>query len=436
MSGPSKSRKIGTQILLPASPEEVWSHISDLDGWSRWTRVLKPKREQVLRVGQPFLLWAKASVWYLPFKYFPIRGTVQELTPGKRLIWDGRFLGVYGRHGIEIESAGDGVTRLQHWEEAHGWPRHFAEISGFAASIRKSFNEYNLNLKNYLNAKKLDWTPKYATLSDGKMAYYEAGNGPTVVLVHGYPQSAYAWRHQFLDLSQKYHVIAPDLYGWGKSDKNPELIYDFDSEILRLKEFLECLRLGPVHLIAHDYGGLISLGYALRNQQQLKTFVIINSRSHATFRPHWLAVFYLSLNVFFRIPGIRHLSSWLPIYSVHKIGLRKELRCGAFNSLALEQHLGHFKKEPTAAAWLIQFFTKGYKFAPKRHLLAEARTLRVPTTVVWGSRDRYLSKKVGQELAEAIPRAKLVELAGRDHYVMEECPDEVTSALLKHFESL
>ena len=55
--------------------------------------------------------------------------------------------------------------------------------------------------------------------ANGIRQHLEAGDGPPVVLLHGFPETSYAWCYQIPELAKKYHVIAPDLRGYGETDK-------------------------------------------------------------------------------------------------------------------------------------------------------------------------------------------------------------------------
>ena len=81
--------------------------------------------------------------------------------------------------------------------------------------------------------------------------YLEAGSGPTVVLLHGFPETSFAWRYQIPALSAKYHVIAPDLRGYGETDK-PAAGYDKRTMALDLLELLKSKNIEKIALVGHD----------------------------------------------------------------------------------------------------------------------------------------------------------------------------------------
>ena len=73
----------------------------------------------------------------------------------------------------------------------------------------------------------------YAEVGDVRLHYVEAGDGPLVLLLHGFPQFWYAWRHQIPALATRFRVVAPDLRGYGDTDKPPRVPYGAPSTCSR-----------------------------------------------------------------------------------------------------------------------------------------------------------------------------------------------------------
>ncbi len=102
------------------------------------------------------------------------------------------------------------------------------------------------------------------TPTDVELAVYVAGEGPLVVLVHGFPELAYSWRHQIAALADAgYRVVAPDMRGYGASGA-PEDVTDYD--IFRLTGDIAGLIRhfggGPAVLVGHDWGAMVAWAFA------------------------------------------------------------------------------------------------------------------------------------------------------------------------------
>jgi haloacetate dehalogenase len=87
--------------------------------------------------------------------------------------------------------------------------------------------------------------------------YLDAGDGPPVVLLHGFPETNFAWRFQIPALTSRYRVIAPDLRGYGETDK-PASGYDKRTMANDIVELLRVLGIGRVALVGHDRGARVA----------------------------------------------------------------------------------------------------------------------------------------------------------------------------------
>ncbi|MGH8184959.1 MAG: alpha/beta fold hydrolase, partial [Steroidobacteraceae bacterium] len=102
-----------------------------------------------------------------------------------------------------------------------------------------------------------DFVSRVEPLSDVRLHYVRGGDGPAVVLVHGFPQDWYAFHAVIPRLAQKFTVIAVDLPGVGRSSAGLAR-YDSASIAERLLQLIRKLRLGRVYIAGHDNGGMVA----------------------------------------------------------------------------------------------------------------------------------------------------------------------------------
>ena len=102
-----------------------------------------------------------------------------------------------------------------------------------------------------------------------KIHYITAGTGEPVVLLHGFPETSYAWRKIIPALSKHYFVIAPDLRGCGDTDR-PEDGYDKRTVAKDVYGLIQQLKLGPVNLVSHDVGMMVGYAFASNYPEQVK----------------------------------------------------------------------------------------------------------------------------------------------------------------------
>ena len=107
---------------------------------------------------------------------------------------------------------------------------------------------------------------KFIEVNGSKMHYIETGEGHPILFLHGIPTSCYLWRNIIPHLSTLGRCIAPDLIGFGKSDK-PEINYSLSDHIKYIEGFIEKLGLKQITLIMHGWGSVIGLDYAMRHEK-------------------------------------------------------------------------------------------------------------------------------------------------------------------------
>jgi abhydrolase domain-containing protein 6 len=118
---------------------------------------------------------------------------------------------------------------------------------------------------------------KSVTVDGREIRYLEGGEGETVLLVHGFGADKDTWTRMARHLTQQYHVIAPDLPGFGESSKDPEASYDILSQAENLDRFTRAVGLDPFHLAGNSMGGSISGQYAARYPDKVLSLALINT---------------------------------------------------------------------------------------------------------------------------------------------------------------
>ncbi|MDX7951828.1 alpha/beta hydrolase [Lichenihabitans sp. Uapishka_5] len=106
--------------------------------------------------------------------------------------------------------------------------------------------------------------------------YLDAGEGPPVLLLHGFPETSFAWRHQIPALSARYRVIAPDLRGYGETDK-PATGYDKRTMARDLVELMRALDVPKVALVGHDRGARVATRFAKDHPDLIDRLVVMDN---------------------------------------------------------------------------------------------------------------------------------------------------------------
>lgn len=114
-------------------------------------------------------------------------------------------------------------------------------------------------------------------VGDTRWVYFEGGQGPTLVLLHGFAASKEVWLKQMELLTPHFHVIAPDLPGWGESTRVDGASYNIDAQVARLQGFVDTLGMQKVVLIGHSMGGAIAGVYAAEHPDHVAELALLDS---------------------------------------------------------------------------------------------------------------------------------------------------------------
>jgi len=120
-----------------------------------------------------------------------------------------------------------------------------------------------------------DLEVKSVTVGNDQIFYLEGGTGPDMVLVHGFGGDKDNYIRLARYLTKSYHVIIPDLTGFGESTKDMKVSYDIFSQATRLHEFIQMLKLTSFHLAGHSMGGAIVGAYGAKYPEMVKSLLLL-----------------------------------------------------------------------------------------------------------------------------------------------------------------
>ncbi len=245
---------------------------------------------------------------------------------------------------------------------------------------------------------------------------------PPMVLLHGLPSNHHLWRHCLPRLSETYRVYAPDLPGYGDSDKPRGVRYNAAFYTAVLNDLRLSLDLAPFILVAHDIGGMVALNFAVRHPQALARLVIMDTTPYADWprilktmcaraRTRIGAFWFTRRRVFRQV-----LRQWL----VHRPEVISDARAERYRWPWVRNAAGRraFRQAllPEASEWALG-----------RGIL---RQLDIPTLVLWAAEDRIIPVAIGRQLSEDIPGARFASISGCGHFLQEEKPAAVTDHIM------
>jgi len=263
------------------------------------------------------------------------------------------------------------------------------------------------------------FAPNYVEQDGLRMHYVDEGSGDPVLLFHGEPTWSFLYRKVIPPLARVARVLAPDYFGFGRSDKPVERDwYSYDTHYASIERFVDELDLRGLTLVVHDWGGPLGLRLAAERPERVERLVITNTGLYAGRPPS---------------------DEWLRFREfVRRVGT--ELRPGQLvritcvTDVSDEVVAGYDAPHPTpeSKTGLLMF----PELVPTKPDHPSAATMirvretlggwRKPALVVFSDSDPIFSPRVGERFAELIPGAELGEpLQGAGHFLQEDRGDEL-----------
>jgi pimeloyl-ACP methyl ester carboxylesterase len=257
------------------------------------------------------------------------------------------------------------------------------------------------------------------------------GEGPLVLLLHGFPETSRAWRKQMPVLAQRFQVVAPDLRGFGASDK-PKGIAAYRTSVVAddIVALTHAFGAERAHVVGHDWGGGVAWTLATLHPEAVDRLVVLNCPHPAVMqkalRSNWTQIRKSWYIFAFQLP-------WLPEWSFRRDGAkaikdslrRTAKRPDTFSDADLDAYARAFNAPGAATAAL------NYYRAAARSRVARGK-IKAPTLLIWAVDDFALGIELtnGMDgLFENPPRIEYVPDAS--HWLMEERPEVVNRLLLE-----
>lgn len=265
----------------------------------------------------------------------------------------------------------------------------------------------------------------FATVDGHKLAYHRSGSGEPMVLVHGITTYSFIWRDVLPFLEPHFDVITVDLLGCGESDMPLDVSYAIQDHADRLYGFLRELGITKLHLVGHDLGGGVSQIFAVRHPEMLLDLALINSVGY----DFWPVQPITAL----RTPIIRQL-----LMASFDLGtFRLVVKRGLYHKEKMTPELMTQFMKPMSTSTGRKAFMHFARCLDNHNLTDianELHRLALPTLVVRGDADPYLSPAIAEKLAEQLPDARYEHIATASHFAQIDEPERL-SQLINDFAS-
>ncbi|HJS95784.1 MAG TPA: alpha/beta fold hydrolase [Solirubrobacteraceae bacterium] len=288
----------------------------------------------------------------------------------------------------------------------------------------------------------IDLREGYAELSEARLHYMEAGpdSGPGVVLLHGFPDFWYSWRHQIPALAAAgFRVIAPDMRGYNLSSKPAEVsAYEPRRVAGDIRELIAERGFERACLAGHDWGAAIAWVVAMAHPEVVERLAILNvphpRRMLEGLRRPGTQIAKSWYMFFFQLPWLPERAVRADDWRAFRYGFEHDARPGAFTPEDIERYREAWS-QPGAATATINYYRASMRRPPAARRGA-LRPVTAPTLVIWGEHDRYLSSSLAEPGREDVPGLTgVVRLPEASHWVQHDEPDRVSELLIGHFKA-
>jgi pimeloyl-ACP methyl ester carboxylesterase len=275
----------------------------------------------------------------------------------------------------------------------------------------------------------------YAEVGDVSLHYVEAGDGPLIVLLHGFPEFWFGWRLQIAPLAASgFRVVAPDLRGYNLSSR-PDGVEAYTADQLA-DDIVGLVRERGAEsalLVGHDWGGTVAWTMAMNHPEVVDRLAILNAahprrlqqglHHPSQLRKSWYFFF-------FAIPGLPeevvHARNW------HFFQHFLQDAHPPYTDEEIERYVEAWS-QPGAATGMINYYRASVRQSPKQ-AEAQLRAISAPTLVIWGEDDQYLGPDLAEPDRDDVPNLDRVErLAGASHWVHHDEAERVNQLLSDFF---
>lgn len=292
-------------------------------------------------------------------------------------------------------------------------------LSSFLVSCASSLYTLDTNLRR----RRADLEEKTVKIKSYVISYLEGGSGETgetVVLLHGFGADKDNWVRFARYLKEKYHVVVPDLPGFGESTRIMSDNYDIDSQVRRIHDFVTKIGLRKFHIAGNSMGGLISAIYAAEYPEKILSLGLLNPGGVAERNPSRLSIELKNGNNPLIVKKEDDFETLINFVFVEP----------PFIPSHVKTYLGKL------AVANKDFYEKVFVEAAPGGLLEEKmEAIRARTLIIWGDQDRVFPVSSGSVLDNGIRDSKLVVLKQCGHLPMMERPEETAQYYLDYIAS-
>ena len=286
-----------------------------------------------------------------------------------------------------------------------------------------------------MNALPAGWSERFVDGAGARIHLVEAGSGPPLILLHGFPEFWYGWRDQIGAFAAAgFHVIAPDLRGYNLSGKPSGLdaytVSAVAADVLTLVPHAE-----KFYLAGHDWGGIMAWVVAMSFPGRVERLAVLNAPHPSSVRaaarkPAQMLRFWYQF--FFQLPWLPELVLRAGEFRMLRGTLRGQTkRVSAFPRAVLDEYVAAWS-QPDALTSMLNYYRAAFRRSPGTPRGA-ARTVDLPVLLIWGQRDPFFTPQAMERSHEWASNLRIEKLPEAGHFVQTDDPERVNELILSFF---
>lgn len=270
----------------------------------------------------------------------------------------------------------------------------------------------------------------YLEVDGVRLHYVDEGEGPPILMVHGQPTWSYLYRKMIpLLVSAGYRCVVPDLMGYGLSDKpTDESTYTLRRHVELITGLIEKLNLEAITTVGQDWGGPISLPYAIDHQSNVRSLVILNTLVKTMPIP-------LFFRLMFRSGGFSSfLSTRLDLFRKMSFGGKLMIK-RPLDPRAKEQYMMPHREVSSRAgiAAFPKMIPHNASHENATYVTDIEDTLKewdLPVLVMFSDKDLAFKVAEGQRIADMVPNGRFQVVENAGHFLQEDAGEEIADRMV------
>src|SRR5947209_3475085 len=266
---------------------------------------------------------------------------------------------------------------------------------------------------------------RFAEIDGVRVHYQEAGaiEAPPILLIHGFTASNFVWSEVLLPIAESgFRVIAPDLIGFGFSEKPKDNDYTIDAQARMITGLMDYLGIESAIIVGSSYGGAVAATCALDYAKRVERLVLVDAVTNDHVKRQLLLRLAAS-------PVLGDLISPLMLGSHRLVFWRMKKGYAAENAHLFDERRMKAHHRPLLAASTQRAALTTLRRWSAGRIEQEVESVKQPTLLIWGDSDPDIPLANGRRLFELIPNSRLIIFHRCGHMPMEEHPREFVEVL-------